>query len=286
MVVDAAIEAAPVAIEPEPAAVEIADAPIAFEADAEIAFEAAADFEFEAMHDVALESEPAPMAAEPYAIAAAPVSEPEPEPEPASMFDSTYVQPAEEQAAAVSQFFVTPPAPVHSESASSMFDARPSEAYGGGAPEVAAAAPVEAEAEAIEFASEVAFEPEDAVVFESVFEDEGLGALTVAEPPALPPALALDVVESADPMDAAEIAAVPDAASTSEPLSPVEIASAAELLDAVEPTEPIDNAEGLDAPSDLPVPAAGPDDRTLVQFSATVPHDLAELRRIAADNQW
>ena len=28
------------------------------------------------------------------------------------------------------------------------------------------------------------------------------------------------------------------------------------------------------------------DDRVLVQFAATVPHDLAELRRIAADNQW
>ena len=34
--------------------------------------------------------------------------------------------------------------------------------------------------------------------------------------------------------------------------------------------------------------AAGPDtdDRVLLQFAATVPHDLAELRRIAADNQW
>ena len=28
------------------------------------------------------------------------------------------------------------------------------------------------------------------------------------------------------------------------------------------------------------------DDRVLLQFAATVPHDLAELRRIAADNQW
>jgi hypothetical protein len=34
--------------------------------------------------------------------------------------------------------------------------------------------------------------------------------------------------------------------------------------------------------------AAVPDteDRVLLQFAATVPHDLAELRRIAADNQW
>jgi hypothetical protein len=43
------------------------------------------------------------------------------------------------------------------------------------------------------------------------------------------------------------------------------------------------------APDDLiDPPAAVPDteDRVLLQFAATVPHDLAELRRIAADNQW
>ena len=28
------------------------------------------------------------------------------------------------------------------------------------------------------------------------------------------------------------------------------------------------------------------EDRVLLQFAATVPHDLAELRRIAADDQW
>jgi len=43
------------------------------------------------------------------------------------------------------------------------------------------------------------------------------------------------------------------------------------------------------APDDFTLPpAAVPDteDRVLLQFAATVPHDLAELRRIAADNQW
>ena len=52
------------------------------------------------------------------------------------------------------------------------------------------------------------------------------------------------------------------------------------------------------APGPPPLPAAAPDvidsraavsdteDRVLLQFAATVPHDLAELRRIAADNQW
>ena len=53
-----------------------------------------------------------------------------------------------------------------------------------------------------------------------------------------------------------------------------------------------------DAAAPPPLPADAPDvddphaavsdteDRVLLQFAATVPHDLAELRRIAADNQW
>jgi hypothetical protein len=45
------------------------------------------------------------------------------------------------------------------------------------------------------------------------------------------------------------------------------------------PGEPV-----LEPPSDQP--PALPDDRVLQQFAATVPPDLAELRRIAADNQW
>jgi hypothetical protein len=43
------------------------------------------------------------------------------------------------------------------------------------------------------------------------------------------------------------------------------------------------------APDDLidsPAAVTDTDDRVLLQFAATVPHDLAELRRIAADNQW
>ena len=35
-----------------------------------------------------------------------------------------------------------------------------------------------------------------------------------------------------------------------------------------------------------PAPVSDTEDRVLLQFAATVPHDLAELRRIAADNQW
>jgi hypothetical protein len=90
----------------------------------------------------------------------------------------------------------------------------------------------------------VAFEAEDAVLFESAFEADGVAP------------------------DAVEYAAAPEA------IEPIET---------TEPLEPID--EGLDALADLPLPAAA-DDRVLLQFSATVPHDLAELRRIAADNQW
>ena len=37
---------------------------------------------------------------------------------------------------------------------------------------------------------------------------------------------------------------------------------------------------------DSPAAVSDTDDRVLLQFAATVPHDLAELRRIAADNQW
>jgi hypothetical protein len=56
--------------------------------------------------------------------------------------------------------------------------------------------------------------------------------------------------------------------------------------------------DALDAVTPPPLPVAAPDvidsraavsdteDRVLLQFAATVPHDLAELRRIAADNQW
>jgi len=54
-----------------------------------------------------------------------------------------------------------------------------------------------------------------------------------------------------------------------------------EPIDVIEPVE-----EGLDTLAEPPDAAPAADDRVLLQFSATVPHDLAELRRIAADNQW
>ena len=42
----------------------------------------------------------------------------------------------------------------------------------------------------------------------------------------------------------------------------------------------------LDATPDSPAAVPETEDRVLVQFAATVPHGLADLRRIAADNQW
>jgi hypothetical protein len=73
--------------------------------------------------------------------------------------------------------------------------------------------------------------------------------------------------------------------------------AAAEALPAVEPT--IDDASTagelaadatfdgvLDDLADVPAVVPDTEDRVLLQFAATVPHDLAELRRIAADNQW
>jgi hypothetical protein len=42
----------------------------------------------------------------------------------------------------------------------------------------------------------------------------------------------------------------------------------------------------LDDPIEPPAAVPDTEDRVLLQFAATVPHDLAELRRIAADNQW
>jgi hypothetical protein len=54
-----------------------------------------------------------------------------------------------------------------------------------------------------------------------------------------------------------------------------------------EPAEPVD-APAIEVAYDIDTPTAVPEteDRVLLQFAATVPHDLAELRRIAADNQW
>ena len=253
----------------------VAEEVVAFEADGgEVAFEAASDFEFEDLPAddavfagdaaaVAHADEPVADASEP-AIVEAPLYESAVASESSSMFDATYRVPAEEAAVAkASQFEITPPMPVFAAESSSPFDSRPSEHYGD--PSVANAAveamdtAVEAEPEAIDFATEVAFEAEDAVMFEPAFEAE----------PAAP---------SAEEMP--EPPASIEAAAPHEPVAEAAGADAIEPIDVVEPVE-----EGLDALADLPLPAAG-DDRVLLQFSATVPHDLAELRRIAADNQW
>jgi hypothetical protein len=316
MALDAAVEAEPA--EPEPAAVELAaDEPIAFEADAEVSFEASSDFEFEAMPDEAFEGEPVPAASEPLMVEAhvvytaivdaapAPEVAVEPLPKPRSHFDSTYTGPQEPALGRLSQFESTPPAPVHAESSSSMFDACRSDTYDG-APVVevtpphpmsfrterdAVVEPMAAEAEpaveaaadpgaidgAIDFETEVAFEAADAVLFEPAFDAESIDVPAVAElvePPALPAAVSTQDVE---------VVAVPEPIHDFSPVGPVDD------IETVEPLEPIDeDCLRLDAepPPDLPMAASLPDDRVLLQFSATVPHDLAELRRIAADNQW
>jgi hypothetical protein len=209
--------------------------------------------------------------------------EPAVELERSSMFEATYRPHVEAvPVARESMFHATPPTSVHASTVASMFDSRPSENYGETAPAdavavdvVDAAAPVEpslapaieaeadAQAEAIDFETEVAFEPADVVMFEAAFDGE---------------TLALDDVEPV-------VAAAPiEAMDTPEPA--LEVADDIGGAGATEPIEiePVD--EGLEALADLPVPAGVDDDRVLLQFSATVPHDLAELRRIAADNQW
>ena len=92
----------------------------------------------------------------------------------------------------------------------------------------------------------MAFEAEDAVLFDAAFDG------TPAESESTPPAGELAV---AAPIDA-PIDAPPDVP--------------------------------VDAPSDddLPAPVPVTEDRVLLQFAATVPPDLAQLQRIAADNQW
>jgi hypothetical protein len=216
--------AAPDAAAPEAATLEVvrfesaglADAPTeasTFDDDSEIAFEPAVEFAFDEGGEPSFdEMGPEDGAVSPVLsieVAAPPVEEPAGE----SMFDATYMPPAiDEVVAPDAQFDVTPPRPVFDATPSSFFDSRRSESYG------------DAPAEPV-----VAFEAEESVVFDEVFE------AAPAEEPA-----------SAD--------ATPHA-----------------VLD------------DLDEP-----PAVVPDteDRVLLQFAATVPHDLAELRRIAADNQW
>jgi len=263
-----------------PAPAPEADAPVAeevvaFEADGgEVAFEAASDFEFEdvpadeavfagEVAAVAEAAEPLADASEP-AIVDAPLYETAVASEGSSMFDATYRVPAEEAAVAkASQFEITPPMPVFAAASSSAFDSRPSEHYGDRPAADAAVEAIdtaEAEPEAIDFATEVAFEAEDAVMFEPVFEAE----------PAAPAA-----EETPEPLASVEVAPAHDL------VAEAAVADAMEPIDVIEPVE-----EGLDTLAEPPDAAPAADDRVLLQFSATVPHDLAELRRIAADNQW
>jgi hypothetical protein len=254
-----------------------ADEPIAFESDADVAFEAAGDFVFEEVSEPAFAPDAeaavatAPEAAveTPPALPAEPAWEPaavsaiEAEPAGESMFDATpFVPPAEEAAEESSMFETTPPAPVYEASASSMFDARPSEAWraaGTSEPAVEAAEPAveaavaiaEPEGDGIDFETDVTFEADDAVMFESVFE---AGA---------------EAAPAAEAIVAEAVAAEPEP----------------EVVASVAATEPLEAS--VEEAADSEPPATAPDDdRALLPFTATVPQDLADLRRIAADNQW
>ncbi len=221
-----------------------ADEPIAFEADGDIAFEPAMAFE-------AAESAAAVAAIE---LAAAEESA------GASMFDATYTPPAADLSTpAASQFVVTAPRPVQGDGSSSFFDHRPSEAYGDEVVEpfidVDVAIHVDPvstpgtdvaageASEPLDFETDVAFEAEDAVMFESVVDE---APAHIDEPPAR--------IETGPAVTELAIAPPPDAP----------------------------DGDVIDTPA----PVAVTEDRVLLQFAATVPHDLTELQRIAADNQW
>jgi hypothetical protein len=259
-----ACDAEPVAFDAQPVAVDAE--PVAFEADADIAFEPSVEFAFDEVADAA--GEPAGDPADVLVVERIVIDEPA----GSSMFDATYIPPTyEPEASAASAFEVTPPMPAPEQSASSFFDARPSENYGDAAVTpgenavvtAAAGADLAAEAaEGIDFESEVAFEAVDAVMFEPSFDDM----------PAEAPVDRLAGVSTEPPAPT-----LADAPAT---------AAALPTLDAVDAVD----APGIEVAfdDDIEPPAAVPDteDRVLLQFAATVPHDLAELRRIAADNQW
>ncbi len=133
-------EAAEIAAADEPMAVDdaslAADADpvdadaVAFDADAEIAFEPAVEFAFDEFPDATFDdgAEAVPQANADVLVVERIVID---EPAGTSMFDATYIPPAyEDQASADSLFEVTPPMAAPELSASSFFDARPSENYG------------------------------------------------------------------------------------------------------------------------------------------------------------
>jgi hypothetical protein len=305
-----AADAPGVAAEPPPlpdaaaaAGEAVADEPIAFEPDGDIAFEPAVEFAFDEVGEPSFEAAAAVAAIE---LAAAEESA------GTSMFDATYIPPADDLAPpAESQFVVTPPTPVQDDGTSSLFDPRPSESYGEALVEpVAEASFVEPTidvhvsihadlvsvpdgevaagdvAEPIDFETDVAFEAEDAVMFEPAFdgtpvEIESAPADIESAPAVIESAPA--VIESA-PAETGNAAAAGDRAGA----APVDLAVAGPIdLDVVAPIDASPDAPA-DAPADDDLPALVPvvEDRVLLQFAATVPPDLAELQRIAADNQW
>lgn len=310
-VADAVVADEPVACDTAPAVVDaepVAFEPVAFEVDGDVAFEPAVEFAFdelaEAPFEASAESDLAFTASvdpsHDVLVAERIVVE---EPAGVSMFDATYIPPSgEAEASPESLFEVTPPMPAPELSASSLFDARPSENYGD-APEAPGVAgrPVEADsldlpaslddaaaldvagdveiaagaADGIDFESEVTFEAEDAVMFEASFEasfDDAPADAPVDVPAEVPVELA-----TAPPAEPLADASAPPPADASAPADDLPAFGAADAA-------AIEVASDDDIEPSAPVP--GTDDRVLLQFAATVPHDLAELRRIAADNQW
>jgi hypothetical protein len=257
--------------EPERAAADTAAADLTvFEADAEIAFEPSPEFVFDEPLELA-----GTLAVEPAAVE---------EPAGASMFDATYLPPVyESDPVSESQFEVTTPRPAPAQAVSSIFDSRPSTAYGEAlAAEVAAPVALDTPA-----AVEVDFESEVVFVSEVAFEDVAFEAVDAALLETSVADVAVDAPE-AGPATLEVAVSV-----TLEPLAPeaatIEMAeAAAPVADPVD--EPIADTTDVPAPIDEPIePAAAvsdTEDRVLLQFAATVPHDLADLRRIAADNQW
>ena len=166
-------------------------------------------------------------------------------------------------------------------------------------------------------------EPVDVIVVERIVIDEPAGASMFdstyipptyeieasAEPmfEVTPPTPVADAPAAASPFfdarpsenfgDAAEAVAVESPRAAAEGVD-FETEVAFEAADAVMFEPSFDDAAAAAPPDppaideastdDIDTPAAVPDteDRVLLQFAATVPHDLAELRRIAADNQW
>ncbi len=120
--------------------------------------------------------------------------------------------------------------------------------------------------------------------------DPGEAAVPMVEP------IAVEEPAGASMFDATYIAPVYEIEATASqfdvtPPTSVRAAETSSFFDA-QPSEsygetPVDTLEATsDAAIEPPAAAPDPEDRVLLQFAATVPHDLAELRRIAADNQW